>query len=197
MFKVGITGGIGSGKSTVCRVFMIIGIPVFEADSVAKQLMNSDILLRQKLINLFGPYVYLPDMTIDRKYLSGKVFNNPPLLEELNSVVHPAVRKSFENWCQEQNSPYIIHEAAILFESGFYKMMDKTITVVTNEAERIDRVMKRNNVTEEQVRQRIRNQWTDEQRIKLADFVIGNNDNELIIPQIVEIDKIIRSKWLK
>jgi len=192
MIKVGITGGIGSGKSTVCKVFRTLGIPIFEADPVAKELMNADPILREKLIHLFGESVYLTNQTIDRKYLSGIVFNNPSLLVQLNTIVHPAVRKSFEDWCQIQQSPYVIHEAAILFESGFYKMMDKTIAVVTDEAERIQRVMKRNTISEEQVRQRIRNQWTDEQRIKLADFVIGNNDKELIIPQIIEIDKKIR-----
>jgi len=192
MIKVGITGGIGSGKSTVCKVFRTLGIPIFEADPVAKELMNADPILREKLIHLFGESVYLTNQTIDRKYLSGIVFNNPSLLVQLNAIVHPAVRKSFEDWCQIQQSPYVIHEAAILFESGFYKMMDKTIAVVTDEAERIQRVMKRNTISEEQVRQRIRNQWTDEQRIKLADFVIGNNDKELIIPQIIEIDKKIR-----
>lgn len=197
MIKVGITGGIGSGKSTICKVFKVLGIPVFEADSVAGQLMNSNTVIREQLISLFGTSVYLPDMTIDRKFLSKIVFNNPSLLKQLNAIVHPVVRKSWDDWFQAQQSTYVIHEAAILFESGFYKMMDKTITVVTDEAERIQRVKKRNRITEEQVRQRIRNQWTDEQRIKLADFVISNNDNELIIPQIVEIDKKIRSKWLK
>jgi len=193
MIKVGITGGIGSGKTTVCKVFRVMGIPVFEADSVGRQLMNSDMEIHARLIDLFGSSVYLPDQTIDRKYLSGIVFNNPSLLAQLNSIVHPAVRNAFEVWCQNQRSPYVIQEAAILFESGFYKMMDKTIVVATDEAERIQRVMKREGTSEEQVRQRIRNQWTDEQRIKLADFVIGNNDNELIIPQIVEIDKKIRA----
>ncbi len=193
MIKVGITGGIGSGKTTVCKVFKIMGIPVFEADSIAGQLMNTDTAIRDQLINLFGPAVYLPDQTINRKYVAGIVFNNPSILQQLNAIVHPAVRKSFDDWYRIQQSPYIIHEAAILFESGFYKMMDKTITVVTDETERIQRVMKRNKITEEQVRQRIRNQWTDEQRIKLADFVINNNDNELILPQIVELDKKLRS----
>ena len=193
MIKVGITGGIGSGKSTVCKVFQTMGIPVFEADIIAGQLMNTDLIIRKQLMNLFGTTVYLPDQMLDRKFLAGIVFNNPSLLKQLNAIVHPAVRKSYDSWCLMQQSPYIIHEAAILFESGFYKMMDKTIVVVTNEMERIQRVMKRNRSTEEQVRQRIRNQWTDEQRIKLADFVIGNNDDELIIPQIVEIDKKIRS----
>ena len=193
MIKVGITGGIGSGKSTVCKVFKVLGIPVFEADQVARQLMNYDAKVRIQLINLFGSSVYLPDQTIDRKFLSGIVFNNPSLLADLNSIVHPAVRNAFDDWCQNQQSPYVLQEAAILFESGFYKLMDKTIVVDTDEAERIQRVMKRDGTSEEQVRERIRNQWTDEQRIKLADFVINNNDNELIIPQIVKIDKKIRA----
>ena len=193
MIKVGITGGIGSGKSTACKVFRTMGIPVFDADSVAKQLMDTDLVIREQLIQLFGSSVYQSNQTIDRKYLAGIVFNDPSSLEQLNAIIHPAVRNAFEDWFQAQQSPYIIHEAAILFESGFYKMMDKTIAVVTDEAERIERVMKRNAMTEEQIRLRIRNQWTDEQRIKLADFVIGNNDNELIIPQIVEIDKKLRS----
>lgn len=193
MVKVGITGGIGSGKSTACKVFKVLGIPVFEADSVGKHLMNSDAQIQARLVHLFGSAVYLPDHTIDRKYLSGIVFSNPSLLAELNSIVHPAIRQAFEEWILEQHSPYVLLEAAILFESGFYKAMDRTITVVTDEAQRIKRVMKRDAVTEEQVRQRIGNQWSDEQRIKLADFVIGNNDNELIIPQIVEIDKKLRS----
>lgn len=193
MIKVGITGGIGSGKSTVCKVFKVMGIPVFEADSVAKQLMNTDPVMREQLIYLFGTSVYQPDLTIDRKFLSEIVFNNPSLLSKLNEIVHPAVQNAFDEWCQLQDSPYILHEAAILFESGFYKMMDKTIAVVTDEEERIERVMKRDKTSTEQVRRRIHNQWSDEQRIKLADFVIGNNDNELIIPQIINIDKKIRA----
>ena len=190
--KVGITGGIGSGKSTVCRMFALLGIPVFEADKVAKELMNTSPEISEKLIRLFGAAVYLPDHTIDRKYLAGIVFNNPSLLAQLNEVVHPVVRKAFFDWCDKQKSPYIIHEAAILFESGFYKMMDKTIVVITREEERISRVMKRDGVTLEMVNERIKNQWNDEQRRKLADFIIGNNEDELIIPQVLEIDKKIR-----
>jgi len=192
MIKIGITGGIGSGKSTVCKVFKVLGIPVFEADQVARQLMNSDAKVRIQLISLFGSTVYLADQTIDRTFLSAIVFNNPSLLAALNSIVHPAVRNAFDDWCKDQQSPYVLHEAAILFESGFYKLMDKTIAVAAVESERVQRVMKRDNTSEQQVRQRISNQWTDEQRVKLADFVISNNDNELIIPQIVEIDKKIR-----
>lgn len=193
MLKVGITGGIGSGKSTACKVFKVLGIPVFEADSTAKKLMETDQSIRENLTALFGPSTYQPDHTLDRKYLAGIVFNNPDLLKQLSAVVHPVVREAFNQWCEMQRTPYIIHEAAILFESGFYKFLDKTITVSTDEHERIQRVMKRDGTTEEQVMQRIRNQWTDEQRIKLADFVIRNNDNELMIPQIVNIDKILRT----
>jgi len=193
MLKIGITGGIGSGKSTVCRVFSALGIPVFEADRIAKDLMNTNEEIYEKLVNLFGATVYLTDHTVDRKYLAGIVFNNPSLLAKLNEIVHPVVSETFFNWCEKQQSPYIIHEAAILFESGFYKMMDKTIAVVTIENERIQRVMKRDGLTLELVNERIKNQWSDDERIKLADFVIGNNDDELIIPQIIEIDKKLRA----
>jgi dephospho-CoA kinase len=196
MVKVGITGGIGSGKSTACKVFRTMGIPVFEADHTARQLMNSNTEIRKQLIQLFGAAVYLPNQTLDRKYLAGIVFNNPSLLAQLNEIVHPVVRSVFDEWCMNQQSPYILHEAAILFESGFYKLMDLSITVATNEDERIQRVMKRDGTTFELVKQRIQNQWTDQQRMNLADFVIGNNENELIIPQIIEIDKKIRT-WLK
>ena len=193
MIKVGITGGIGSGKSTVCKVFKGLGIPVFEADIVAKQLMTSNPEIRQALTKAFGTAVYLPDGTIDRKYLAGLVFNNESLLAKLNGIVHPVVLKEFDEWCRTKQTPYILHEAAILFESGFYKMMDKIIAVVTDEEERIQRVMKRDGATIELVRQRIQNQMSDAERIKLADFVISNNDNELIIPQILTIDKKIRA----
>jgi len=193
MIKVGITGGIGSGKTTVCKVFSVLGIPIFVADSIGKQLMNEDPQLKEQLIHRFGPAVYLSDQTIDRKYLANIVFNDPSSLEKLNSVVHPAVHKAFEEWYLKQEAPYVLHEAAILFESGFNRMMDFTITIVTREEERIARVMKRDKISEELVRQRIRNQFTDEERIKLADFVISNNEEDLIIPQILEIDKKIRA----
>lgn len=193
MLKVGITGGIGSGKSTVCKIFSVLGIPVFEADKVAKELMNTDTEIHRQLVDLFGAAVYLPDHTINRKYLAGIVFNNPSLLAQLNTIVHPVVKRTFFEWCDKQQTPYIIHEAAILFESGFYKMMDKTITVVTSEHERIQRVMKRDGITPEMVNERIKNQWNDQQRKELADFAIGNNDDELVIPQIIEIDKKLRA----
>lgn len=192
MIKVGITGGIGSGKSTICKVFSVLGIPVFVADEVAKKLMNHDERLRAELIRLFGEAVYLPDGTIHRKYLADIVFNDQSSLEKLNGAVHPAVHRAFEEWVAQQDAPYVLHEAAILFESGFNRMMNYTITIVTNEQERIERVMKRDKISEELVRQRIKNQFTDEQRIALADFVIKNNEEDLVIPQVLEIDRKIR-----
>lgn len=193
MIKVGITGGIGSGKSTACKVFRALGIPVFEADAEARKLQNTDPVIRQQLIELFGTDVYLPDQTINRKFLAPIVFNNPNLLLKLNEIIHPVVRKAFYDWYEKQDAPYVLHEAAILFETGFYKMMDKTITIATDENQRIERVMKRDGVTDQQVIARLRNQWTDEERIKHADFVIHNNDDELIVPQIITIDKKIRA----
>jgi len=193
MIKVGITGGIGSGKSTVCKVFRVLGIPVFEADVAAKIIMNTDEAVREKLIQLFGSAVYLPDRSLDRKHLAGIVFNNPTLLGALNQIVHPEVHLSFEAWYKNQDAGYVLYEAAILFESGFYKNLDRTITVVTDENERIGRVIARDNIPAELVKQRMNNQWSDEEKIKLADFVIGNNENELIIPQIIEIDKKLKA----
>lgn len=193
MLKVGITGGIGSGKSTACKIFARLGISIFEADIEAKKILNNNPEIKAELIDAFGNEVFFEDKTLNRKYLAGIVFNDKKSLEKLNSIVHPAVRTAFKNWLEKQKSPYIVYEAAILFESGFYKMMDKNITVVTDESERIERVMKRDNMSLELVKQRINNQWTDEQRKKLADFVIGNNNNELIVPQIVDIDKKLRA----
>jgi dephospho-CoA kinase len=192
MLKVGITGGIGSGKSTACKVFTAIGIPVFYADPEAKLLMHTNPEIRKQLISTFGEAVYLPDSTINRNYLAGIVFSDANLLAKLNSIVHPAVRQAFEEWCLTKNTPYVLHEAAILFETGFNKLMDKTIAVVAKEEERIERVMKRDNIPSELVRERIKNQMSDEEKIKLADFVISNNEDELILPQIIEIDKILR-----
>ncbi len=189
MFKVGITGGIGSGKSTICNFFRVLGIPVFEADTEAKKLINSSSAIRSKLIIQFGEDIYLPDHTINRKKLAELIFNSPFLLEKVNSIVHPEVRRHFHEWCEKQTSPYIVHEAAIMFESGFYKMMDETILITAPENIRIQRVLDRENTTEEDVKNRILKQWTDEEKMKLATYIINNNNEELIIPQLIELDK--------
>lgn len=190
--KVGITGGIGSGKSTVCKVFRKLGIPVFEADYVAKQLINTDERIRNGLIDLFGKGVYTPEGLVDRKKLASLIFNNDIQLQKVNALVHPVVRTEFLKWAEEQAVPYVIQEAAILFESGFYKMMDFTILVSAPEEERLARVMKRDKLTTEQVGERMRKQWSDDERRKLASVEIKNAENDLIIPQIIEIDKQLR-----
>jgi len=193
MIKVGITGGIGSGKSTICHFFKILGIPVFEADVEAKKLINTSETIKRQLIAAFGNDIYLPNQLIDRKKLADLIFNSPTLLEKVNRIVHPEVRAYFHKWVERQKSPYIIHEAAIMFESGFYKMMDYTILVTAPETDRINWVMKRENATPESVKARIEKQWTDEQKMKLASFNIKNDNKELIVPQLLELDKRFRS----
>ncbi len=190
--KIGITGGIGSGKSTVCRVFKIIGIPIFEADQVAKQLLQTRSEIKEGLIHLFGKEVYSEDGTIDRKKLASIIFNDDVQLRKMNALVHPVVRNEFQQWVKQQNSPYVIHEAAILFESGFYKMMDFTILVSAPEEERIQRVMQRDGVSKKQVKERLAKQWTDAERRKLADKEIINDNKNPVIPEIIKLDKIVR-----
>ena len=191
-FKVGITGGIGSGKSTICRIFNLLGTPVFEADRAAKALMNSNSEIRNGLINLYGSDIYTSDGNVDRKKLAGIIFNDDIQLQKINALVHPQVRAEFLNWAEHQDSPYVVHEAAILFESGFYKMMDATILVSAPEEERINRVSKRDGSEREQIRSRIQKQWPDEEKRKLATIEIVNDNKNLIIPEIIKIDKQLR-----
>ena len=192
MITIGITGGIGSGKSTVCKVFRQLGIPVFEADIVAKELINSNSEIRTELIRLFGNDIYIPNNGVDRIKLANIIFNDNIQLEKVNELVHPVVRNEYANWVEKQNTEYVIHEAAILFESGFYKMMDFTILVSAPENQRIERVIKRDITLENQVRERMAKQWSDKQKRELATVEIKNADDDLIIPQIVKIDNQIK-----
>ncbi len=189
---IGITGGIGSGKSTVCKVFNVLGIPVFEADKVAKELMNTNIELKEQLVRLFGEGIYTPDSVVDRKKLAKIIFNDHLQLEKINALVHPAVRNEFKNWKTKQQTAYVIHEAAILFESGFYKMMDYTILVTAPEKQRIERVLTRDGVSESEVKERISKQWSDEQKRALTSLEIINDNQDLLIPQIIKIDKQLK-----
>ncbi|MBN1985519.1 MAG: dephospho-CoA kinase [Prolixibacteraceae bacterium] len=190
--KVGITGGMGSGKSTVCKIFKLLGAPVFEADVVAKQLLNTHPKIKKGLIRLFGEGIYMQDGAIDRKKLAGIIFNNKIQLANMNRLVHPVVLDEFNKWLEKQQDAYIIHEAAILFESGFYKMMDFTLLISAPLQQRIERVMKRDGVGEQQVLERINRQWTDEEKRKLASLEIINDNKHLIIPVIIEIDKKLK-----
>ncbi len=191
--KIGVTGGIGSGKSTVCKIFRLLDIPVFEADRVANELINSNVEIRNELVLLFGNKIYEPDNKLSRKMLADLIFNDESLLEKVNNLVHPAVRNEFMLWHQKQNSKYVVHEAAILFESGFYKMMDFTILVSAPKELRIERVVKRNKIQPEMVESRINKQWNDEDKRKLASFELVNDNKHLLIPQILEIDKKLKT----
>ncbi|MBK6282318.1 MAG: dephospho-CoA kinase [Draconibacterium sp.] len=191
--KIGVTGGIGSGKSTVCKIFRLLDIPVFEADRVANELINSNVEIRNELVLLFGNKIYEPDNKLNRKMLADLIFNDESLLEKVNNLVHPAVRNEFMLWHQKQNSKYVVHEAAILFESGFYKMMDFTILVSAPKELRIERVVKRNKIQPEMVESRINKQWNDEDKLKLASFELVNDNKHLLIPQILEIDKKLKT----
>lgn len=187
--RIGITGGIGSGKSTVCRIFGLLGIPVFEADLEAKKLLDTSPEIKMSLINHFGESIYTEGGKVDRKKLAHIIFNNEAALKKVNELVHPAVRTTFEDWAEQQTAPYVIHEAAILFESGFYQMMDFSLLVSAPEKQRIAWVMQRDGISEQQVRLRMAKQWTDAEKQKLASKVLINDNTSLLIPQIVEIDK--------
>ena len=190
--KIGVTGGIGSGKTSVCRVFSVLGIPVFSADTEAKKIMSSDFDIMEKVRKIARKDVYSAG-TLDRGELARLIFNDEHLLREINSIVHPIVFENFKSWTETVSSDYVILEAAILFESGSTKVVDKTILVVAPEEERIERVIRRNNLTREQVLERIKNQMPDEEKIRLSDFVINNSEREMIIPSILEIHEKILS----
>jgi len=180
---VGITGGIGSGKTFVCNLFAQKGIPIYISDIEAKKIMNSNIEVKNAIIDLFGNNAY-HENGLNRAFISSQVFSNTLLLEQLNKIVHPAVDNHFNNWYKEQNSKFVIKESAILFETGGYKKCNYTILVSAPEALRIKRVIKRDQTTEELVRQRIKNQWSDEKKGALATYVITNIEKEKTREQV-------------
>jgi dephospho-CoA kinase len=183
---IGVTGGIGSGKSIIGLILSTIGYPVYYSDQEAKWVMNNDPELRKELIAVFGEEAYL-DNELNRPFLAEKIFTSPELKEKINQIVHPIVRKRFSDFVSNSNSPFVFNEAAILFETGGYKDFDATILVVADKETRIQRVMQRDNITREQVEARMNNQWSDEQKLKLANHVIYNNDADLLVPQVLKI----------
>lgn len=187
MYVVGLTGGIGSGKTIVSEVFKSIGIPVYNSDIEAKILMNTDSDIINKLKMIFGYNIYNSENQLDRKKLADLIFNNKDKLNTVNSIVHPPVKKHFQIWMNKQNSLYVIKETAILFESGTYKDVDKIITVSAPLSLRIKRLILRDNSNKKKIMERIKNQLNDEYKIKNSDFVINNNNEELILPQILSI----------
>ena len=192
---VGVTGGIGSGKSTVCKVFSILGIPVYSADDRAKWLMAHDPVLKSKIVSYFGADSFFSDGTINRSFLAEKVFSNPENVKKINALIHPAVGRDFSRWVDAQTSPYVIKEAALLFESGSADQLDFVIQVSSPLKIRLARVLLRDpHRTGAQVNQIIDQQLPDEQKNELADFIIKNTENKLLIPQILEIHQKLCSK---
>ena len=184
--KLGITGGIGSGKTTVCRVFSVLGVPVFSTDQEARSIMDSDRDIMDRVNSAAGKDLYLKG-TLDRVELARLIFNNRSLLKKVNSIVHPLVFEHFRMWETEQTAPYIVMEAAILFESGASKLVDRIATVVAPIDERVERLTRSKTLTVEQVMERMRNQVDDDTRIKNSDYIIHNSENDMIIPVIIGI----------
>jgi dephospho-CoA kinase len=190
MLNVGLSGGIGSGKTTVSKVFQTLGISVFYADDTVKDLYNTDGCLREAMINLFGPTIYEQGQ-LQTKVLVGFIFNDHQLLKQVNDLTHPLVLTAFNKWVETQAAPYVLLEAAILFECGMSGAMDINISISAPENIRIARVMQRNGSTEEQIRQRMSQQCSDEQRNARADYVIINDNREALLPQITAIHEKI------
>lgn len=191
MIKVGLTGGIGSGKTTVAKVFETLGIPVYYADDKAKYLMSTNQELKASITQHFGNHSFKND-ELDRKYLASIVFNNKEKLELLNSLTHPVTIRDAEEWMNLQTTPYIIKEAALLFESGAAEKLDYVIGVYAPQHIRVKRVMDRDKLSVEEVMKRISRQIDEEMKMKLCDFIITNNDQQLVIPQVLELDKKFR-----
>jgi dephospho-CoA kinase len=188
MIKVGLTGGIGSGKTTVAKVFETLGIPVYYADDKAKNLMNTDSALKESIIQHFGNEAY-KDGELDRKYLAAIVFNNKEKLELLNALTHPITMRDADEWIKQQTTPYTIKEAALLFESGAAGQLDFIIGVYAPQHIRVQRVVKRDKLPVEEVMKRISRQIDEEMKMKLCNYVITNNDQQLVIPQVIALDK--------
>ena len=190
MMIVGITGGIGSGKSTVSRIFISLGIPVYDSDNRSKTLLNTNKQLKDTLIKEFGKNIYSAT-GIDRAYFASLIFNSKDKLARSNQIIHPFVKKDFKNWVKKQTSPYVIKESAVLFETGIYKQLDKTILVIAPEELRIKRVIKRDQIPVKVVLERIKNQWEAFQKEALADFIVVNDEKHLLLPQLLAIHKNI------
>lgn len=188
MKQVGLTGGIGCGKSYVAKLFRELGIPVYEADSAARRLQENDAQLVAAMKDLFGPEAYLENGKLNRKAIGAQVFADAGKMKQLNALVHPAVKNDFRNWVSEQhNVPFILKEAAILFESGTNEGLDAVIVVTAPEALRIRRVMERDQITEADVKKRMAAQWPEAEKIKRATFVVHNDEQQLLLPQVLAV----------
>ena len=193
MMVVGLTGGIGSGKTTIAKWFQSQNIPVYIADKEAKALMNRSKVIKRKLTSLFGEDAY-KEGKLNREYLASKIFNDRTLLSKMNAIVHPKIGSHFNRWLKKQDSPYVIKEAAIIFENNLEYQYDYIITVVADKDLRIERVMKRDNASKEKVESIISNQLSDEEKIKKSHFVINNNKLAEAKEQALSIHQILLKK---
>jgi dephospho-CoA kinase len=188
VLRVGLTGGIGSGKTTVAKIFELLGVPVYYADDAAKRIMNEDEELKLAIQQQFGKETYKND-ELDRSYLASKVFHDPFQLEILNAIVHPATIRDASKWMNQQQTPYTIKEAALIFESGSAEQLDYVIGVYAPVSLRIQRTMERNKIDHDEVIKRMNNQIDENIKMKLCDFVIHNDEQQLVIPQVMELHK--------
>ncbi|TMI88249.1 MAG: dephospho-CoA kinase [Bacteroidetes bacterium] len=186
VLRLGLTGGIGSGKSTVAQIFEVLGIPVYYADIAAKKIMNEDKGLRSAITNIFGEQAYENNI-LNRKYVSSIVFSDPAKLQQLNALVHPATKKDAETWMQQQTSPYAIHEAALIFEAKVSDRLDLVIGVSSPLELRIKRAMERDKVSREEVLKRMAQQLDEELKMSKCDYVLLNEEQQLLIPQVLEL----------
>ncbi|MGB5370936.1 MAG: dephospho-CoA kinase [Flavobacteriaceae bacterium] len=183
---IGLTGGIGSGKSTVADMFAELGVPVYNSDEEAKKIMESSEVVKNGIIELFGRTAYNGNK-LNKSFISDQVFQNKDVLKKLNAIVHPAVRNHFLSWMKNQDAPYVIQEAAIIFENGKEAFYDAIILVVASLNARLKRVMKRDGISKSQIMMRIDNQWPDERKIPLSDFVIDNKARSNTLKKVQEI----------
>ncbi len=191
MIQVGITGGIGSGKTTVCNIFKELGVPIYFADQRAKDLYIENADVKKKVIELLGEGSYTTSGEVNKAFIAQHVFQDKTQLTALNAIIHPAVRTDYEHWCKNQTAAYVLREAAILIESGAYQTCDKIIVVTAPEALRIERVVQRDQTSEQEVKNRIMHQLTDIERLEYADFEIINDGEQSLVKQVLAIHQAL------
>jgi dephospho-CoA kinase len=185
MKVIGLTGGIGSGKTTVSNMFKDLGVPVYIADIEAKNLMNSSAVIKRKLIDLFGAMAY-QNNELNRAYISSKIFNDKVYLEKMNAIIHPKVAEHFKHWLQKQTSLYVIKEAAIIFEHNTQSQYDAIITIIADKDDRINRILKRDNTTKDKILSIMKHQLSDEEKVKMSNFIILNDNLEHTKEQVLK-----------
>ena len=186
MLKIGLTGGMGSGKTTISKIFSVLGIPVFNADDIAKNIMNEDAGLKQSLTDLFGSEAYVNDK-LNRKYIASIVFTDRYKLDQLNALVHPVTIAAADKWISEQTTPYILKEAALMFEAGAAAHLDYVIGVYAPQHLRLQRVIQRDDASREDILSRMNNQVDETIKMKLCDFIIVNDEQQAVLPQVLSL----------